>query len=374
MKIPLMDIQAQYLSVKTEIDSAVTSVISEANFIGGPEKDNFEKEYSEMFKVAHTIGVGNGTDAIFLIFKALGIGPGDEVITNANSFIASSEAITAVGAKVVFCDVDEKTFLLDFNHLESLLKKGSRKSGGKIKAILPVHLYGRIHDMSVLMSMAEKYDVSVIEDTAQAHLAEWKGKFAGTIGAAGTFSFYPGKNLGAFGDAGAVVTNDAALAQKVRKLANHGRVQKYDHDIEGYNSRLDALQAAVLRVKLKHLKKWTALRQEKAYAYDKMLQSLSAVVRPDLPSKEQHVFHLYVVRVKNRDEVVKKLQHKNIFAGVHYPIALPFLKAYDYLGHKPTDFPVAHKLSQEILSLPLYPEISMEAQSIVVQSLKEALG
>lgn len=373
MKIPLMDIQAQYFSVKSEIDDVVGKVLNSANFVGGPEKDLFEKEYSELFKVKHTIGVGNGTDAIFLVFKALGLGPGDEIITNANSFIASSEAVTAVGARVVFCDVDEKTFLLDLNHLESLLKKSSVKSGGKIKAILPVHLYGRIHDMTAIMRLAEKYGVYVIEDTAQAHLAEWQGKMAGTFGAAGTFSFYPGKNLGAFGDAGAVVCNDDRIAEKVRKLANHGRVQKYDHDMEGYNSRLDALQAAVLRVKLKHLKKWTLARQEKALTYDKLLADVPGVIRPEIPGMGQHVFHLYVIRVQNRDTVAKKLQSKDIYASIHYPIALPYLKAYEYLGHKPSDFPVAHKLQSEILSLPLYPEMSAEAQAYVVKNLKEAL-
>ncbi len=375
MKIPLMDIQAQYLSVKNEIDEVVHKVMNEAGFIGGPEKDNFEKEYSELFGARHTIGVGNGTDAIFLVLKALGIGPGDEVVTAANSFIASSEAVTAVGAKVVFCDVDEKTFLMDLNKLEDILKKKSVRSGGKIKAVLPVHLYGRVCDMSKIMELAEKYGVKVIEDTAQAHLAKWNGKTAGTFGAAGTFSFYPGKNLGAFGDAGAVVTNDTDLAEKIRKLANHGRAHKakYEHEIEGFNSRLDSLQAAVLRVKLRHLKKWTEARQEKAQTYDRMLNSLENVIRPEIPGKDQHVFHLYVVRVRNRDEVYQNLQKKNVLAGIHYPIALPYLKAYEYMGHSAGDFPVALKLSKEILSLPLYPEMTLEAQSEVVRSLKESL-
>jgi dTDP-4-amino-4,6-dideoxygalactose transaminase len=373
MKIPLMDIQAQYLSVKDEIDPVVAKIMHDAAFIGGPEKDSFELEYSKAFKVDHTIGVGNGTDAIFLVLKALGIGAGDEVITQANSFIASSEAITAAGARVVFCDVDEQTSLLDFNKLESLLKKGSVKSGGKIKAILPVHLYGRVHDMDALMNIALKYGVEVIEDTAQAHLARWSGKAAGSFGVAGTFSFYPGKNLGAFGDAGAIVTNNADLAQKIRKLANHGRTQKYDHDIEGYNSRLDALQAAVLRIKLRHLPAWTSARQERALHYHKLLEGVSGVIRPELPPVEQHVFHLYTIRVKNRDQVLKKLHEKHIHASIHYPIALPMLKAYSYLGHKPSDFPVSVKLAEEILSLPLYPELSLEAQKHVVKTLKEVL-
>jgi dTDP-4-amino-4,6-dideoxygalactose transaminase len=373
MKIPLMDIQAQYLSVKNEIDEVVQRVMSDAIFVGGQEKELFEQEYSKALGVKHTLGVGNGTDAIFLVLKALGIGQGDEVVTAANSFIASSEAITATGARVVFCDVNENNSLMNLARLEELLEKRSASRGGKIKALLPVHLYGRILDMDALMALAEKYQVAVIEDAAQAHLARWKGRCAGTFGKAATFSFYPGKNLGAFGDAGAVTTNDTDLALKVKKLADHGRISKYDHDIEGFNSRLDTMQAAVLRVKLRHLEKWTQARQQKARIYDQLLQNLPEVKRPELPPTEQHVFHLYVTRVKNRDEVHKKLQSKNIFAGIHYPIALPFLKAYAYLQHSPQDFPVSFQLQNEILSLPLFPEMTEEAQTSVVQSLKECL-
>lgn len=373
MEIPLMDIRAQYLSVKEEIDQTVQNIIHHAHFIGGEEKDLFEKEFCAAFGAKHTIGVANGTDAIFLVLKALGLGPGDEVVTAANSFIASSEAITASGARVVFCDVEKNSSLMDLNLLEAILKKSAVKNGGKIKAILPVHLYGRVMDMTALMSLAQKYDVLVIEDTAQAHLARWQGRCAGTFGTAGTFSFYPGKNLGAFGDAGAVITNDSALAEKVRKLANHGRISKYDHDMEGFNSRLDTLQAAVLRVKLRHLPKWTLARQKKAQAYHQLLENLPAILRPELPPQEQHVFHLYVVNVERRDQVLEGLKKKNIHAGIHYPIALPFLKAYSYLNHKPEDFPVAFQLQQKILSLPLYPEMTEEQQNYVVQSLQDVL-
>ncbi len=373
MEIPLMDIQAQYLSVKEEIDHVVQKVIHQAQFVGGEEKDLFEQEYSQAFGVKHTIGVGNGTDAIFLILKALGIGTGDEVVTAANSFIASSEAISACGARVVFCDIEESTSLMDLNCLEKILKKGSVKNGGEIKAVLPVHLYGRIMDMSALMSLAEKYNVKIIEDCAQAHLARWQGQCAGTFGAAGTFSFYPGKNLGAFGDAGAVVTNDTDLANKIRKLANHGRISKYDHDIEGFNSRLDTLQAAVLRVKLRHLPAWTLARQQKAQKYHRMLADVQQVLRPEMPPQEQHVFHLFVVGVDQREQVIEGLKNKNIHAGVHYPIALPFLKAYSYLNHQPQDFPVSYRLQSRALSLPLYPEMTDEQQTYVVESLKQVL-
>lgn len=373
IKIPLMDLQAQYESIKPDIDQTVGRILTEANFVGGPEKLRFEQEFSAAIKVSHTVGVGNGTDAIFLVLKALGIGGGDKVVTAANSFIASSEAITASGAQVVFCDVEESSALLDLNALEEILKKDSVKVGGKIKAVLPVHLYGRLCDMDGLMSLAEKYSVQIIEDSAQAHLAQKNGRFAGTFGVAATFSFYPGKNLGAYGDAGAVVTNDKVLAEKIQRLADHGRVQKYDHDIEGFNSRLDTLQAAVLRVKLRHLSQWTEQRIKKAQLYSQLMKDIPKIQCPIHPPHGEHVFHLYVVRVPGREEVLKKLQAKNIFAGVHYPISLPLLKAYRHLGHQPKDFPVAYKLSQEILSLPLYPEISAEAQSLVVRHLKEAL-
>lgn len=373
MEIPLMDIQAQYLSVKEEIDHVVQKVIHQAQFVGGEEKDLFEQEYSQAFGVKHTIGVGNGTDAIFLIFKALGIGAGDEVVTAANSFIASSEAITASGARVVFCDIEESTSLMDLNCLEKILKNGCVKNGGKIKAILPVHLYGRIMDMSALMSLAEIYNVKIIEDCAQAHLARWQGQCAGSFGTAGTFSFYPGKNLGAFGDAGAVVTNDTDLANKIRKFANHGRISKYDHDIEGFNSRLDTLQAAVLRVKLRHLPAWTLARQQKAQKYHRLLADVQQVLRPEMPPQEQHVFHLFVVGVDQREQVIEGLKKKNIHAGVHYPIALPFLKAYSYLNHQPQDFPVSYRLQSRALSLPLYPEMTDDQQSYVVESLKQVL-
>ncbi len=373
MEIPLMDIQAQYLSVQDEIDSTVQKIIHAAQFVGGEEKDLFEKEFCAAFGVQHTIGVGNGTDAIFLVLKALGIGAGDEVVTAANSFIASSEAITACGARVVFCDVEESSALMDLNYLERLLKKSSVKCGGKIKAVLAVHLYGRIINMTALMALVEKYEVQLIEDTAQAHLARWQGRCAGTFGVAGTFSFYPGKNLGAFGDAGAVVTNDSVLAQKIRKLANHGRVSKYDHDMEGFNSRLDTLQAGVLRVKLRHLAKWTLARQQKAQNYHQLLENMPQILRPEMPSQEQHVFHLYVIGVEQRDRILEELKKKNIHAGVHYPIALPFLKAYSYLNHQPQDFPVSYRLQSRALSLPLYPEMSETQQDYVAKSLKDIL-
>lgn len=373
MHIPLMDLVRQYNSLKTEIDSVVKSVIETASFVGGPEKDQFETEFAKACGVPHCIGVGNGTDSLFLILKALGISSGDEVVTAANSFIASSEAISATGARPVFIDIDPNTFNIDLNLLEELLEKRAHSRGGKIKAIMPVHLYGRIVDMPKVSALAKKYQLFVVEDTAQAHLAEIEGKRAGAWGDAGSFSFYPGKNLGAFGDAGAVITSDQDLAQRIRKLANHGRIGKYDHDVEGFNSRLDTLQAAVLRVKLRNLQSWSDARFDRAIEYDKMLQEVPEVVRPIIPSKGQHVFHLYVIRVKEREKVQEEMKKRGIQTVVHYPVALPNLAAYRYLGHQPGDFPFASKAAKEVLSLPLFPEMTFEEQRYVAKCLREAL-
>lgn len=377
MKIPLMDLSKQTQSIRHEIDSVIKNVIDSGVYVGGPEKDGFELEWAAAVGTKHCIGVGNGTDSLFLILKALGIGAGDEVVTAANSFIASSEAISAAGAKPVFVDVDERTMNIDLTILEQLLAERSYKKGGRIRAIIPVHLYGRLVDMPRLMEIARTHDVHVIEDAAQAHLAIVDGRRSGCWGDAGSFSFYPGKNLGAFGDAGAVVTNDVELAKKIRMLANHGRIGKYDHEFEGFNSRLDPLQAAILRVKLKHLQKWSDSRYEKALIYDRIFKdariSEFGCVTPEIPPRGSHVFHLYVIRVENRDQVQKRLNEKGVSAVIHYPSALPNLPAYSYLGHKKTDFPVATRLSKEVLSLPLFPEITFEEQAYVASSLAESL-
>jgi dTDP-4-amino-4,6-dideoxygalactose transaminase len=373
MKIPLMDLQRQYETIKSEIDPVVQKVLTTAVFIGGPERENFEIEYAKAVGAKYCIGVGNGTDAIFIALKALGVGLGDEVITAANSFIASSEAAAVVGAKARFVDVDPKTFLMDLQQLEEMLKKHSHKNGGKVKALIPVHLYGRIANMPEIMRIANAHDVFVIEDTAQAHLATIEGRQAGTWGHFGTYSFYPGKNLGAYGDAGAIVTNDEKLAMMARKVANHGRTKKYDHDMEGFNSRLDALQAAILRVKLKHLPAWTKARQEKAKMYTELLTGTAGITLPEIPPGDQHVFHLYVIRLKNRDQVLEKMKAKGVEASIHYPIALPFLDAYKHLGHTEKDFPASAMLQKEILSLPLFPEMTKAEVEFVVQTLKESL-
>jgi dTDP-4-amino-4,6-dideoxygalactose transaminase len=370
-KIPLMDLKKQHQSIMPEIKAKVESIFTECSFIGGPEKELFEKEFATLMGSKHCVGVANGTDALFLIMKALGIGHGDKVLTVANSFISSSETISATGATPVFVDVDPETYLVDLNKYEEILKSSAHD--GKIKAAIMVHLYGQIIDMPKLLEISNRYNVKIIEDCAQSHLASIGGKKSGTWGVAGSFSFYPGKNLGAAGDAGAIVCDDDELTQKIRMYANHGRIDKYNHVMEGYNSRLDSLQAAVLRIKMKHIEKWTELRQEKAAIYDELLTGLSEVTKPKLPAKERHVFHLYTVLVKNRDQVLKYLKDQGIEASVHYPIMLPALKAYDYLNLNLNDFPVAGRLQNEVMSLPLYPEITIEQQQRVVETLKKAV-
>lgn len=363
--IPLVDLSAQYRAIKSEIDEAVLGVLDSASFIGGPRLEAFERAFAQGQGVAHCVGVGNGTDAITLLLRALGVGSGDEVIVPANSFIATSEAVTAAGARVVFADCREDDACIDPREVE-------RVATQKTKAVIVVHLYGQMAEMDRLVAIAKKRNLFLIEDSAQAHCAEYRGKRAGTFGAGATFSFYPGKNLGAYGDAGAVGTNDPAVAESVRMFANHGRKkgEKYDHHIEGMNSRLDALQAAVLEVKMRHIEDWTAKRQSIADEYQERLQGVGDLVLPGLFSERPSVSHLFVVRTKQRDLLREHLRTQGIEAGVHYPIALPFLEAYAHLGHTEKDFPVSARLAKEILSIPIYPELSPEDIDRVVNSIK----
>jgi dTDP-4-amino-4,6-dideoxygalactose transaminase len=388
MNIQFVDLKAQYASIKGEIDKAISDVISKTAFVGGAFLDSFEKTFAKFCKAKCCIGVGNGTDALFISLKTLGIGPGDEVITAANSFIATSEAITQTGARVAFVDINPKTYNMDPNKLEEYLEKRRQESGArsqkaktsneqpatsnilsirnpqsaicncKPKAVIPVHLYGQPADMDPIMDIAKKYGLKVVEDCAQAHGAEYKGRLAGSFGDMACFSFYPGKNLGAYGDGGAIITNNDELALKARMFANHGRVEKYNHDIEGVNSRLDSLQAAILEVKLRHLPEWNEKRRQNAYLYNKYLQGASLVTPAELDNVKP-VYHLYVIRTPNgtREKLQDFLKSKGISTGIHYPIALPNLRAYAYLNHKESDFPESTKASQEILSLPMFPEL-----------------
>ena len=370
MNIPFVDLKSQYYSIKEEMDKAIFNILENTAFIKGKAVEDFEKSFASAIGVKNCIGVGNGTDALIITLKTLNIGPGDEVIVPANSFIASSEAVTAVGARVVFVDNHPDTYNIDVAKIEKSVSK-------KTKAIIAVHLYGQPADMDAIMDIAGKYNLYVIEDSAQGHLAEYHSdyvgwKMSGNFGHITTFSFYPGKNLGAYGDAGAIVTNDDKLAKKARMYANHGRISKYDHEFEGVNSRMDGIQGAVLGVKLKYLPEWTEKRRSAADYYSTNLQGVGDIIVPFYNrQKVKPVWHLYVIRTSKRDALLDHLKNMGIAAGIHYPIALPNLKAYQYLGYKPSDFPVASGYQNQILSLPIFPEITKEQQDYVINMIKK---
>jgi len=365
MNIPLVDLQAQYKSVRNEIDNAMNEVISKSAFIGGIYVSSFESAFAQYCDAKHCVGVGSGTDALFIVLKALGIGEGDEVITAANTFIATSEAITLTGARVVFVDVDPATHNIDTDRIEEKITPRTR-------AIIPVHLFGQPAEMGPILAIAQKHNLRVIEDAAQAHGAVYRGRRIGSLGYAGCFSFYPGKNLGAYGDGGAIVTNNDELALRTRMFANHGRIDKYDHEIEGMNSRLDGLQAAILEVKLRHLPEWTEKRRKNAQLYGKYLKDTGVIASVEIDDVKA-VYHLYVIRVKreSRKNLQEHLKSKGVATGIHYPIALPNLKAYSYLGHSESDFPEASKASQEVLSLPMFPELEENQIQYIAESIKE---
>ena len=363
MNVPFVDLKAQYLALKSEIDPAIQSVLNETAFIGGKYVEGFEKAYAGKFGVKHCISCANGTDAIFIALKALGLGPGDEVITAANTFIATSEAIAETGARPVFVDID-KHFHIDPSKIEA-------KITPRTKAVIPVHLYGQPADIAAVKALCDKHNLHLVEDCAQSHFATFGGRFTGTFGAAGTFSFYPGKNLGAYGDGGAIITDDDDLARAARLFANHGSLQKHVHEIEGINSRLDAIQAVVLRAKLARIDDWNRARNGHALRYNELLSGLNGVKCPELRPGTFHIFHLYVVRASRRDELAEFLKSKGVSTGIHYLTALPFMPAYRYLRHQASDFPVAHEWQDEILSLPMFPELT-EAQILhVTDSIRE---
>ena len=366
MKVPFVDLKGQYNSIKTEIDTAIQNVIEEAAFIKGKYVQKFEEEYAEIYGVKHCVSCANGTDSLYIALKTLGIGSGDEVITTTISWISTSETITQTGARVVFVDIDPDYFTIDVSKIEEKINE-------RTKAIIPVHLYGHPANMSKIMIIAKKHNLKVIEDCAQAHFAEWQGQKVGTFGDAGCFSFFPGKNLGAYGDAGCIVTNDDNLSEKMRRFSRHGALGKHDHEIEGINSRLDGLQAAILSVKLKYIHHWTALRIRHASTYNELLSDAEDIVTPLTHKDAKHVFHLYVIRTENRDELQSLFNANGISSEIHYPTALPFLKAYAYLGHKPEDFPVAHRFTSQILSLPMYPELTDDIQLRVADVIKSCL-
>jgi dTDP-4-amino-4,6-dideoxygalactose transaminase len=361
MRIPLVDLHAQYLSIKPEIDAAMARVIADTAFIGGKPVREFEQAYAADYGIAHCLACGNGTDAIYIAMRMLGIGPGDEVITTASSWISTSETITQTGARPVFVDVDDY-FTIDVDKIEAHITPRTR-------AIIPVHLYGQPANMTRVMEIARKHSLRVIEDCAQAHYAEWEGRRVGTFGDAATFSFYPGKNLGAYGDAGAIVTHDAELASRMRMYANHGALKKHEHQIEGINSRLDGIQAAILSAKLPHIHVWTEARRRVAGWYDELFRDVRGIETPKVRPGAKHVFHLYVVKTDGRDDLLKKLQESGIEAAVHYPVALPAMEAYRYLAMRPEQTPRAIANSKRILSLPIYPELDRASVERVAESV-----
>lgn len=360
MKIPFVDLHAQYLSIKPEIDAAIAAVIAESSFIRGPHVDTFEQEFAEAIGVSHCVSCANGTDALYIAMKGLGIQQGDEVITTAHSWISTSETITQAGGRVVFCDTDQHTFTIDPALIEA-------KITPRTVGIIPVHLFGQSADMEPIQKIAKKHNLWIVEDCAQAHLAKYKGQSVGTLGNAATFSFYPGKNLGAMGDAGCLVTNDTKLAEWAKLYARHGG--KGDHQIEGINSRLDGLQAAILSVKLPQLAQWTNERQRVAKQYGKALAGIPGVEIPIVAKNRTHVYHLYVIRSERRDDLKTYLSEKGVSTVLNYPKALPFYPAYSYLGHDSKDFPQAYANQSRILSLPIFPEITDQQISYVSEQI-----
>ncbi|HSB27987.1 MAG TPA: DegT/DnrJ/EryC1/StrS family aminotransferase [Pyrinomonadaceae bacterium] len=359
--IPLVDLFAQYQSIKPEVDLAIQNVINQSGFVGGNEVRAFEQEFAEYCEVSACVGVGNGTDAIYLALRALGIGKGDEVITVSHTFISTSESITQTGATPVFIDVKEDTMLMNPELIEEAITPRTR-------AIIPVHLYGQTCEMDAILDIAARRGLKVIEDAAQAHGARWKGSRAGSMGDLATFSFYPGKNLGAYGDAGAVVSNDAQLIETVRLLANHGSSNKYTHQVEGMNSRLDSLQAAILRIKLRRLDQWNAQRRQHANFYLHALAS-SQLITVKAHADAEPVWHLFVVRTKEREEIQRRLAAEGISTGIHYPTPLHLQPAYSYLAVPPGTLPVTEQIAAEILSLPMYPELGPDQLEAVVKTL-----
>lgn len=364
MKVSFADLKGQYYSIKDEIDKVIQSVIESSAFVGGKYLRSFEEKFASYIGAKHCIGVGNGTDALYIALKVLGVEEGDEVITASNSFIATSEAITRAGTKVRFVDCDKNTYNIDVNKIEEIITD-------KTKAIIPVHLYGQPADMDKILQVAKKYDLFVIEDAAQAHGAKYKDRNVGILGDCACFSFYPGKNLGAYGDGGAMVTDNDEFAKRVRMYANHGRIEKYNHEFEGINSRLDGLQAGILEVKLKYLDKWNERRRVIAKMYNEGLKDV--VITPAVLPDVRHVYHLYVIQVKNREKVRKLLLEKGVSTGIHYPTPLPFLKAYSYLGYKPAVFPAAYSLKNKILSLPIHGDMKDEQVQYVIEQLRDVV-
>jgi dTDP-4-amino-4,6-dideoxygalactose transaminase len=362
MKVPFLDLQIQLPKIRAEIEERFSKIIDNTAFVCGKEVQEFENAFSELQRVKHTVGLSSGTDGNHSAILCCGIGKGDEVIIPVNTFIATAEAISHAGAIPVFVDVDEQTFNIDVKKIEERITP-------RTKAINPVHLFGQPADLEPLIEIAKKNSLLVIEDAAQAHLAEYNHQRVGGIGKIASWSFYPGKNLGAWGEAGAITTNNEDVYHLAKKLRDHGAERKYHHELVGHNYRMSEFQAAVLNVKMKYIEKWTEMRRSNAEKYNKILKELDQVVPPSELGSTKHVYHLYVVRVKNRARLQEFLSENGIGAGLHYPIPLHLTQAYAHLGYQKGDFPVAERLAEEILSLPLYPELTEEQIEYVGEKL-----
>lgn len=363
MQVPFLNLKAQYDAIAKEVQLSIQDVLANCAFSGGPFVQRFEEEFAAFCGSQCAVGVGSGTEALWLALLAIGVKPGDEVITAPNSFIATAEAVSLCGAEPVFVDVEEKSFTLDPALLEQAITP-------RTKAIIPVHLFGQTADMDPILEIARKHGIAVIEDACQAHGAEYKGRRAGSIGDAGCFSFYPGKNLGAYGEAGGVVTNDPRLAEKVRLLRDHGQSRKYHHEVIGTNGRMDGLQGAILSVKLKYLNEWNDARRRHAAAYQKLLQDATSILTPTEMPYARHVYHIYAVRSPRRQALLEALAEKGISCGIHYPVPIHLQRAYASGKSQKGAFPVAERCAEEFLSLPMFPELTDQEIAYVCNELK----
>jgi len=363
MKVPFLDLKAQYESIRDEIALELQKVLDNTAFAGGPFVAQFENDFARFCQTDFATGLGSGTMALWVAIQGLGIGKGDEVITTPNTFIATAEAISFSGARPVFVDIDEQTYNMNSELLEDAITP-------KTKAIIPVHLYGQTADMDPIMETAKAHGLHVIEDACQAHGAEYKGRRAGSIGDAGCFSFYPGKNLGAYGEAGAVVTNSTRLTENMRIFRDHGQEKKYYHSMVGWNARMDGFQAAVLSVKLKYLNEWNEARRKNSQLYNELLAEVDGITTPTQADYARHVYHVYAIRTPNRDALIATLAENGVFCGIHYPVPLHLQNAYKSLGYKKGSFPIAEKCAGQLVSLPMFPELSREQIEKVVQEIK----
>lgn len=369
MQVPFLDLRVQNNSIMAELQAALQPVIENAQFILGPAVESFEKDFASYIGTQECVGLNNGTSALQMALLALGVGPGDEVISTPHSWISTSWAISYVGAKPVFVDIDPQTYTLDPSLVKSAITS-------QTKAILPVHLYGQAADAVALRQIADDHNIALIEDAAQSHGAKQAGRRVGSIGQIGCFSFYPGKNLGAFGEAGAIVSNDARLASHVRRLRDHAQDGRHNHVEIGYNTRMEGLQGAILRAKLPHLDGWNARRSELAAQYSKLLANTPGIVLPACPHAEGHVWHLYVIQVTSmdREQFRTQLSERGIATGVHYPTPIPFQPAYQYLGYKPGDFPIAERVMSQCVSLPMFAELTAAQVDYTAAAIREVLA